>query len=192
MLAASCRCPVRAGQAARPRRLGDRPSRAVLKDLAAYDGGINSDAFWKMRTIVLAAKDDPAARKDVERKLLGFLVMDGSLVAKDSVCQMLRIIGGDASVPILSKMLAAPNTTDMARYALEKIPGDAAESALLDALGKTNGDVKLGVISSLADRKSAKAVPALAKLLVGSNPDAALAAAYGLGPHRGQGGRRCA
>lgn len=169
---------VHAGQASAP---GAPSLEATLREIATYDGGLNSDAFWKMRTIVLAAKDDPAARKDVERKLLGFLVMDGSLVAKDSVCRMLRIVGGEVSVPILRRMLAAPETTDMARYALEKIPGAAAEAALLDALGKTNGAVNLGIISSLADRKSGKAAAALGKLIQGSNPDIASAAAIALG-----------
>ena len=179
MLAGTLSVPAFAQQTAAPAAGASLES--VLKELAAYDSGIASDAFWKMRTIVLAAKDDPAARQDVERKLLGFLAMDGSPVAKDSVCRMLRIVGGDASVPVLRKMLAAPDKTDMARYALEKIPGDAAETALLEALNSTSGAVRLGFVSSLADRKSAKAVPALAKMLAGSNAEAALAAAFGLG-----------
>jgi HEAT repeat protein len=197
-LLVSLSIPALAGQAGAPARTESERTRAlpgqeaapapsvaalesVLKDLALYDGGLNSDAFWKMRSIVLAAKDDPSARKDVEAKLLGFLVMDGTLVAKDSVCRMLRIIGGDASVPALRKMLDAADTTDMARYALEKIPGAAAEAALLDALDKTGGAVKLGVISSLADRKSDKAVAALGKLVAAPNPDLASAAVFALG-----------
>ncbi len=180
--------PTLAGQAAAPAASAAAASLdAVLKDLATFDGGINSDAFWKMRMIVLAAKDDPAARKGVEAKLLAFLDTPATPVAKDSVCRMLRLIGGDASVPVLRRLLAAPETTNMARYALERIPGDAAEATLLDALGAAGEAVKLGVISSLADRKSAKAVAALGTLLSDSNPDVAVASAFALGRIGGKG-----
>ena len=171
--------PVHAGQA--PAAAAAPSLEAALKELATFDGGLNSDAFWKVRAFVLAAKDAPDARRTCETKLLAFLDTKATLVAKDAVCKMLRLIGGDASVPILHKMLASPDTTDMARYALEKIPGDAAEAALLDALGKTNGALKLGVISSLADRKGVKAVSALGKLVQGSNADLAAASAIALG-----------
>ena len=182
ILAAGAAGPAFTGQVGEPITLVETPSLdAVLKDLAVLDGGLNSDAFWKVRTIVLAAKDAPDARRTCEGKLLAFLDTKATLVAKDAVCRMLRLIGGDASVPVLQKMLAAPDTTDMARYALEKIPGDAAESALLDALRKTNGAVRLGVISSLADRKSGKAAAELGKLVLGPNADIATAATIALG-----------
>jgi HEAT repeat protein len=182
IFAAGAAGPAFTAQYGEPITLVEKPSLdAVLKDLATFDGGLDSDAFWKMRTIVIAAKDDPTARKGVEAKLLAFLDTPATPVAKDSVCRMLRIIGGDASVPVLRRLLAAADTTGMARYALERIPGDAAEAALLDALGTSAGAVKLGVISSLADRKSTKAVAALGTLLLDSNPDLAVASAYALG-----------
>lgn len=170
--------PVQAGQAPVPAA----PSlESALKELATFDGGLNSDAFWKMRAIVLAAKDAPDARRACEAKLLAFLEAKATPVAKDSICRMLRVIGGDAAVPVLQKMMTAPDTIDMARYALEKIPGDAAESALLDALGKTSGAMKLGIISTLADRKSGKAVAALGKLVQDPKVDIAQAATIALG-----------
>jgi len=173
--------PVHAGQAPASTTALAPFFEDALKELATFDGGLNSDAYWKMRTFVLVAKDTPDIRLACEARLLGFLDTKATLVAKDAACKMLRIIGGDASVPVLQKMLATPDRTDMARYALEKIPGDAAEAALLDALGKTNGAPKLGLISSLADRKSLKAVSALGKLVPGANPDMASAAAIALG-----------
>jgi HEAT repeat protein len=170
--------PVQAGQAPAPAA----PSlESALKELAAFDGGLNSDAFWKVRSLVLAAKNAPDARRACEAKLLVFLDTKATLVAKDAVCRMLRIIGGDASVAVLQRMLAVPETTDMARYALEKIPGDAAEAALLEALGKTPRALKLGVISSLADRKSVQAVAPLGTLVPGPNADVAAAATIALG-----------
>jgi HEAT repeat protein len=72
-------------------------------------------------------------------------------------------------------MLWREDTTDMARYALEKIPGKAADTALLAALEQTQNETKIGIISSLGQRKSVQAVKALAVLV--NDADSALAAA---------------
>jgi len=61
-------------------------------------------------------------------------------------------------------MLVRSETSDMARYALENIPGDEAEGALLSALETVGGEMKIGVISSLGARASAAAVPALSRI----------------------------
>ncbi len=40
----------------------------------------------------------------------------------------------------------------MARYALERIPGQAADKALLGAIGKATGKAKIGIVNSLGER----------------------------------------
>jgi HEAT repeat protein len=69
----------------------------------------------------------------------------------------------------------------MARYALEKIPGAAADKALLGALNTAQGDGKFGIISSLGARKAAEAVKPLAVLLADQEPAIASASAISLG-----------
>jgi len=153
----------------------------ILKKLAAYDGGLNSDAFFNLRAYVQGHKDVPQERLACEEKLLAFLATDASLPAKTAVCRQLRIIGGEKSVPVLEKMLPAADTTDMARYALEKIPGPEAEEALIDALAKTKGDIKTGIIVSLGQRRAKRSVAELAPLVRGANQEWAGAAAAALG-----------
>jgi len=153
----------------------------ILKDLAAYDGGLNSEAFWRLRDFVQAAKDAPEARLACEAKLDAFLETNASPAAKMAVCRELRKIGGEKSVPVLKKMLALKETTDMARYALEKIPGAEADAALLEALRKTTGDIKTGIMTTLGQRKTKTAVAELARLVGGSNPEFSAAAAIALG-----------
>jgi len=153
----------------------------ILKALASYDGGLESDAYWDLRNYVLARKDTPEARLACEEKLVAFLDSKATLTAKTDVCRQLRVIGSGKSVPVLEKMLLQKDTTDIARYALEKIPGTDADDALIGALAKTKGDLKKGIITSLGQRKARSAAAELGKLLRGPDPEYAGAAAIALG-----------
>ena len=73
----------------------------------------------------------------------------------------------------------------MARYALERIPAPEAAQALREALPKLDGELQIGVISSLGARGEAESVSALAKLLSTADAAVARAAAYALGAIRG-------
>ena len=76
-------------------------------------------------------------------------------------------------------MLADERGSDMALYVLEKIPGAAADKALLQALGMLAGPTKISIIAALGERRTSGAVPTLAPLL--KTPAFAVAAATALG-----------
>lgn len=59
----------------------------------------------------------------------------------------------------------------MARYALENMQYPEATDALRKALGKTKGQQKLGVITSLGVKRDAKSTKAIAKSLKDKNAD---------------------
>ena len=61
------------------------------------------------------------------------------------------------------------------------MPSAKAGQALTDALGKTSGLTKVGIINSLGFRREKRAVPALAKLLTDHDAHVAAAAATALG-----------
>ncbi len=69
----------------------------------------------------------------------------------------------------------------MARYALERIPGSAADAALLSALGKAKGKAKIGIANTLGQRQCKKASAPLGGLLSDSDKTLAAAAAAALG-----------
>ena len=69
----------------------------------------------------------------------------------------------------------------MGRYALERIPDAAATAALRDALPKTEGLLKVGVINSLGVRRDAESAAALTALLENQDQQVAAAAAAALG-----------
>jgi len=163
-------------QASSPLNLDD-----ILKRLASYEYGQNEGVLWDLRNYVHSVKDIPESRQTCEEKLLAFLDSQATPAAKMTVCRQLRIIGSEKSVPVLEKLLPQKDTSDMARYALEKIPGEAADKALLKALANTKGDMQLGIISSLGQRKTRAAVSALGALILDSKKDIASAAVTSLG-----------
>lgn len=154
---------------------------SILKDLAAYDFAAGVGAPMRLKAHVLARKDDPQARREIEDKLVAFLRSGATAGGKMEVCRSLRLVGSAAAVPVLEAMLADPATTDMARYALEHIPGDEADRALVSALGKTTGDVRSGIVSSLGARGTVAAVAPLAGLAGGKDAAVARCAARALG-----------
>jgi HEAT repeat protein len=123
-------------------------------------------------------------RKELEARLAAVLKSDVSHDAKDFVCRKLMVIGTADSVPALAVLLPDEKLSHMARFALERIPAPEAAKALREALSKTEGKVKVGVIASLGQRGDAESVSSLAKLLGDSDAAVARAAAYALGAIR--------
>jgi len=160
----------------------------ILHDLDSLEYSRNEEVIYRLREYVLNHRNDAAGRADSEERLLGFLVMSKNAAAKLAVCRELRLIGTEKSVRILEQMLLKEETADMARYALEKIPGAAADRALLGALETAQDGGKLGIISSLGARKAAEAVKPLAGLLADQEPAVASASAISLGKIGGKEG----
>jgi HEAT repeat protein len=154
---------------------------AILSRLSSYDAGIASDPYWELRNFVLGIKNKPDdARLACEKALLDYLGTKASLPARTAVCRELAVIGGDASVSVLGKLLLDNDLSDMSRYALLRIPGDGVDAALLSALAGAKKDIKLGLISTLAERKAQGGAAELARLLKPGDPDIAAAAAGAL------------
>jgi len=109
------------------------------------------------------------------------LTSDAKRAGKQFVCRELSIIGTEQSVPVLAKMLTGEETSDMARYALERIPGTAVNDALRRVLRQAKGKPKVGIINSLGQRRDTRAVRALSRLVGNRDQTVAAAAAAALG-----------
>lgn len=154
---------------------------AILRDLANYKFDQGVGAPLRLRAYVFSHKDDPRARRETEAGLVQFIQGSPAPGGLMAACRALRLIGGPDSVPVLAALILKPETTDAARYALERIPGGEADQALLAALDKSQGEVKRGLVFSLGERKSAAAVPALEKLAGGKDLSLAADAVKALG-----------
>lgn len=152
--------------------------KSVLTELEDYQQGGNDDVVLLLTELLRKYRFTPEYRDTCEAALIEFLNSEATPAAKMEVCRQLRIFGSAASVPGLRKMLADENTADLARYALEKIPG--ADSALIDSLATSHNKIQLGIISSLGKRGTEAAVPYLEPMLFGSDKDLAAASAEAL------------
>jgi HEAT repeat protein len=125
-----------------------------------------------------AAAQDTGER---EQKLIAVLQSDAPASEKAITCKRLAVYGSEKAVPALAALLPNPQLASWARIALEAIPGPAADKALCEAMDKVDGRLLVGVINSVAVRRDAGAVDALAARLKDADADVAAAAAVALG-----------
>ncbi len=154
---------------------------AILKDLATIEYSRDEAVLYRLREYVLAHNKSEESRAACEGEILAGLGSATQPYAVLALCRALRLVGSDSSVPALEKLLVHEATTDAARYALEKIPGAAAEAALLKSLGAAQGQIKTGIVSSLGQRRSPEAVDLLAALIFDPDAELARAAVISLG-----------
>jgi len=154
---------------------------AILQKLAQYRHNQDHDTILELQAYVRTHRQTPAGRLECERLLLGLLQGEATDDGKWEACRQLRSVGSDDSVPVLTKMLMREDTSEMARFALEKIQGTAADRALRDALRSSSGKIRLGLISSLGHRGSRQAVADLARIAGGTDEAEAEAAVAALG-----------
>ncbi len=154
---------------------------SILKDLQTYDFASGVGALMRLHAYVFTYKQNPQDRKETEAALIRFVQGSPAPGGLMAACRALRLIGGPDSIPALAALVLKPETTDAARYALERIPGVEADQALLAALDKTQGDIRRGIVFSLGERRFPAAVPALARLAGGKDPVMAADAIKALG-----------
>ncbi len=159
---------------------------ALLKEIATYDFGQSRENLTKISDIIRdTANSSPGDLKSIEGKLAEFVRGDATYAAKQFVCKELSLIGTEQSVAALAPMLTDEQFSDMARYALERIPGESVDEALREALAKAKGKPKVGIINTLAVRGDTKAVPTLIELIDDPGPMVASAAIAALGSING-------
>ena len=121
------------------------------------------------------------ARAAEEQEVIATLQSATSAPQQWAACEKLRVIGTAKCVPALAALLGDERASQAARYVLEVLPGPEAGAALRDALGRTSGLTKAGIIDSLGWRREPEAVPLLVPLLSGADATIAAAAASSLG-----------
>ena len=121
-------------------------------------------------------------RQEEVRQLIAKLQSaDSAQHDKVVACHRLAVIGTKEAVPALAALLTDEKMAHYTRHALEPMPDPAAAAALRDALGRTRGQLLVGVINSLGFRRDAESTPALAGLLAGQEEEVTAAAAAALG-----------
>ncbi len=153
----------------------------TVAGIKAYKFGDSTAPLKGVENLVGESLGDANARKAIAAALTALLASDASRGAKIFACRQLAMCGGPENVPVLAALLTNIDTSNMARIALERIPGSEADAALLDALGKADAKSKIGIVNSLGARKAASATSAIAPLLKSKDPLLADSAAAALG-----------
>ncbi|MBL8849500.1 MAG: hypothetical protein JNG89_07445, partial [Planctomycetaceae bacterium] len=100
-----------------------------------------------------------------EQEFIAILQSDGPEADKALACKKLAVVGSEAAVPELAKLLTNERLASWARIALEAIPGPAADEALRSATGSLDGLLLVGVVNSIGVRRDAGAVEVLSSLM---------------------------
>ena len=132
-------------------------------DLSSYDFGKQGDLIKNLTDEVQSAK--PEGRAAIEAKLLAAAEAPGATFAcKSFVADMLRVVGSKAAVPVVVKWLGDPKTASLATFALQGLKDAEVTAALEKALAAATGDVKLGLLQSLAVRQDNKILDELSAM----------------------------
>ena len=138
----------------------------AVSRIASYSFGDDREPLTVVETMVRDALGDPERCLGLEKQFVTLLKSgDTTYYCRDFICRQLWIMGSDESVPVLAGMLTTDKKySDMARYALQQNPSDKASKALRDALKKTDGDIRIGIINSIGLREDEKAIKDLVKV----------------------------
>jgi len=158
------------------------PVKALIEKIKTYDWGRSRVDLIELQSIIQQNYESPANLLAIERLLLPLLSAESNRAVQDFVCRELSVIGTGVSVPALTALLDTLDTEHMARYALERIPDAAVDTALLRKLNQASEtNSKIGLISSLGRRRSKDAVAPLGRIAAASDKPAAKAAVQALG-----------
>ncbi len=155
-------------------------------ELSSYDFGQKSEMLAAIQQEIREAK--PAGYGAIEAKLLAALAKPGATYAcQKFVCEQLRLIGSEACVAPLLKLLNEEKSADVARLALENLPCKAVCDGLLAALKSSSGKIQIGIINTLAARHNQELVGVVKGYLGSGNADLIRASLQALGRVGGAG-----
>ena len=139
---------------------------AALKTVTSYTFGDSREPLSVIEDYVKSTSGDAGQRKQLEKDCAKVLRdKNATIDCKDFICRQLWVIGTKESIPALSKMLADEETSDMARYALERNTSPDAGKALRNAMKKAEGRILIGLVNSLGERRDTESVDAICKLV---------------------------
>ncbi len=159
---------------------------AAITGVAAYRDGQPRNALavvqqWAAYANSLTGARRDAVRQDLANRLVAVSKPAAPPEVQAFVCDRLAEVGGDAHVPTIAMYLADERVAVHACNALLRIGSEPARQALRDALGKSHGRSRLGVIHSLGQLRDSGSTGALVGLLGDGDVQVARAAASALG-----------
>jgi len=169
-----------------PSKIFVKKVKSILEKVSTYKYGESRSWLQEYNDIMAEVYNMPDVYEDVEKLMLNVLKSKASYDAKLLVCKSLSTFGGDASIPVLEKLLKDTATSHMALIAFTTIPGEKIDEILINALAEVGHDQLIGIINSLGIRRSASAIMPLSKYLQDENHQIASVAIKALGSIGGE------
>jgi hypothetical protein len=159
-----------------------REAERAIARASGYKFGDDREPLTEVENIVQRAQFQTADRKLVASLLAEELrnVLSTN-DAKAFFCRQLAIIGTPNEVPDLVMAMRDPKISDMARYALEPMEDRGVDEVLIGTLPTVGPQIQVGIINTLAVRKSYVALDTLREMRSSSDPAVAAAASHAVG-----------
>ena len=149
----------------------------LLEELAAYTFGDSLEPLVTLEALARTRLSAKASLKDLQAGYVRLLESDAATVAaKNFACKQLSLFGNADAVPVLAALLGTAETASMARYALERIPGDESLNALRAALPVSTPEQLPGLIASLGAKQNLDTLPVIIPFLKSNDAQVAEAA----------------
>ncbi|MBI4626396.1 MAG: hypothetical protein HY736_24655 [Verrucomicrobia bacterium] len=145
----------------------------IFAEAAKYESGMNPGPLRQIERRVRDAAGQPARRAELEAAVARLLPPPATFEARRFACQLLAIIGTDASLPAIAELLKNDETIGIAGLALGAQRSAKAIETLRNALPAARGQARLQLIGALGNHQDALSVENLASLA--RNGDAATA-----------------
>ena len=128
------------------------------------------------------ANTRPDQYSAIEARLIAVIETPGATMpGRQFACQMLRTVGSLKCVPTVSRLLTDEQLSHVARQVFLGLHGSAVEDSLRKALGQTQGNLRIGIINTIGDRRDRSSINAVAALVKENDPAMARAGLNALG-----------
>lgn len=135
----------------------------LITVVAKYESGQNAEPLRQLEQLIRESAGKRPQRAEIESAMMNLLAPASTFEARRFACQQLAIVGSDASVPAIAKLLQDDESSGIACLAFGNRPSAKADTALRDALSAARHPGSAQIISTLGNRRDVKAVKLLTK-----------------------------
>lgn len=153
----------------------------LIAQAARFQSGQSLEPLRRIEQLLRDSAGKPALRAELEAGLIQLLAPSATFEARRFACQLLMVIGSDASLPALSELLKNDETVGIACLALSGQRSPKANELLRKALAAAHGRARLQIIGALGNHQDAPSVRVLAELARDADATVGEAAILALG-----------
>jgi HEAT repeat protein len=166
-------------------RAADRSNADAIPQLgklaASSEPGIAKAARESLITMTHSVGRDTSGRSPVVSGLLKLTSTENPVAVRTLAFRLLSQIAGEDSIPAIMKFIAAPDVREEAIYAVERIPGAAANKALIGGYKDAKDDFKPRILFALGHRRAEDAAALCTEAMRSANKDISVAASRAFG-----------